>query len=101
MSKFWEVKVKNYYDTALELKKHIPELTKLSTDDIVMSLRGSGLFVVEKKQTIRPAWVRFTLPFALIFLVLLLCFLPFKFMFTGSWNYRKQWISNWFHGVGF
>lgn len=101
MSKFWEIKIKNYHETALELKNHIPELNMCSIDDIVLCLRGSGLFVIKKQQITYPIWIRFTLPFAFIFLILLIISLPFKFMFTGNWNYRVQWINNWFYALGF
>lgn len=101
MSNFWEIKTEDYYWTAMELQKYIPELKKCDTDDIVSHLRGSGLFIVKKKSKKRPVWIRFTLPFAITFLLLLLISLPFKFMITGSWNYQIEWVANWFRAVGF
>ena len=101
MSNFWEIKTEDYYWTAIELQKRIPELKQCHTDDIVSNLRGSGLFIVKKQSVKRPVWIRFTLPFAIVFFIALLLFLPIKFIVTGSWSYNNEMIANWFRSVGF
>lgn len=101
MSSFWEIKTRDYYWAGRELKKYIPELKNVDSVDIASNLRGSDLTILSEISVKRPAWIRFTLPFAFIFLVILLVSLPFKFMFIGNWRYQINWITNWFRAVGF
>ncbi len=101
MSNFWEIKKRDYYWTAIELKKYLPQLKGVPADDIVDNLRGSGLGVVSQESKPKPFWVRLSLPFGLILLLLLLVTLPIKFMFTGTWGYKLEWLSNWFKALGF
>ena len=101
MSGFWKIKKLDYYSTALELKKYIPELKESYIDHIVDHLRGSGLSIIKEQQVKQSIWIRLTLPFAIVFLFLLLITSPLKFIITGRWSYRVLWISNWFRSVGF
>jgi hypothetical protein len=101
MSNFWEIKKRDYYWTAIELKKYLPQLDGVETDRIVDHLRGSGLGIVSQRSKPKPFYIRLTLPFGLIFILLLVITLPIKFMITGTWNYEKQWMSNWFKALGF
>ena len=100
MSNFWEIKKKDYYWTAMELKKYLPELKGSYVDDIENHLRGSGLGIVKEESVPRPIWARLSLPFALVFLLLLFVTMPIKFMITGTWGYKWQWLSNWFRSLG-
>lgn len=101
MAKFWEIKTEDYYTTAFELQRRIPELNKVQTDKIVDHLRGSGMFVVRKRLVESTFWVRFTMPFALIVLIFLLIITPIKYIITGKWGYDNKSIANWFRSVGF
>ena len=101
MSNFWEIKKRNYYWAAIELKKHLPQLKGTSVDEITSHLRGSGLGIVSEYSKPKPFWVRLSLPFGLILMLLLLITLPIKFMLTGTWGYKWEWMSNWFRALGF
>ena len=101
MANFWQIKKKDYWWTALELKQRIPELKFVSTEDIADHLRGSGIGVVQEKSIAKPYWLRWTLPFGLIFFAVLFFTMPIKFMLTGTWGYQWVWLSNWFKGLGF
>ena len=101
MSNFWEIKKRDYSWTAMELKNRLPQLMNVTTDEIVDSLRGSGLGIVSVQSVAKPFWVRLSLPFGLIVILLLIITLPIKFMATGTWNYNCQWLSNWFKALGF
>ena len=101
MSNFWEIKKRDYYWTAMELKKHLPQLKDVLTDDIADHLRGSGLGIVIEKRKPSPLWARLALPITLIFILLLLITLPIKFMITGTWSYQSERLSNWFKASGF
>lgn len=101
MSNFWKIKKKSYWDTAIVLQKRLPWLKNVSVTDIEDHLRGTQLGFVEEKSTPRPYWVRLSLPFALILMLILYVTLPIKFMITGTWNYKWNWLSNWFKAIGF
>ena len=101
MSNFWEIKKRNYYWTAFELKKHLPQLKGTSIDEITSHLGSSGLCILSEYSKPKPFWVRLSLPFGLIFMLLLLITLPIKFMLTGTWHYKWEWMSNWFRALGF
>lgn len=101
MANFWEITKRDYFWTAIELKKHLPQLEGTSTDDIVDNLRGSGLGIVSQKSKPNPFWVRLSLPFGLVFILLLIITLPIKFMLTSTWQYKVYWMSNWFKALGF
>lgn len=101
MKLYWNLRKKNYYFAALELKNAIPELKKTNTELLEDDLRGSNLEFYETKQKKVPILIRFTMPFAFITLILLICVMPLAFMITGRWGYHFQWINNWFRSVGF
>lgn len=101
MSNFWKIEKKDYYWTAIELKKYLPQLKSSSVDDIVDDLRGSGLGVIKQSSVPKPFWIRLTLPFGILFFIVLIITLPIKFMITGTWGYKCQWLTNWFKALGF
>lgn len=101
MANFWQIKKKDYYSTAIELKKRLPWLKSVDIDEITDHLRGSGLGFVKEESVKTPYWMRLTLPFGLIFILLLLITSPIKYMVTGTWGYKVQWIANWLKALGF
>jgi hypothetical protein len=101
MANFWQIKTADYYWTARELKQYLPELKHSDTEDIVSRLRGSGIFLVRKQAVKRPMWIRLTMPLGLLLIFLMLITSPIKFMITGTWGYRIEWISNWLGAMGF
>jgi hypothetical protein len=46
-------------------------------------------------------WIRLTMPLGLLLIFLMLITSPIKFMITGTWGYRIEWISNWLGAMGF
>jgi hypothetical protein len=101
MAYFWKIKVRDYYWTAIELKKSLPQLKGVPVDDIVDNLRGSRLGIVSEDSVPKPFWVRLTLPFGIVLILILLICLPIKFMITGTWRYKYVWVSNWLTSLGF
>jgi hypothetical protein len=101
MSNFWEIKKRDYRWTAIELKKHLPELKHSSIEDITDHLLGSNMGIVTQESKPIKGWVRLSLPFGLVFYAVLLLLLPVKFMFTGTWGYKSEWVTNWFKALGF
>ena len=101
MAFYWRLKKKNYYFTAIELKKLIPELKKCSAEEIENNLRGSDMefFYSEKIKT--PLMIRITLPIALIVVLLLVLGMPLNYIICGKWGYKWEWLSNWLRSLGF
>lgn len=92
---FWRLKRENYYNTASELQKRIPELKKVDVEIITSHLRGSNLdFYKQEKKPIKLG-IRLTLPFALIVMLILIILTPINYLITGRWSYRMLWLLNW------
>lgn len=92
----------DYWSAAFELRQRIPELKKLDNEIIIDYLRGSNLefYKIEKKKT--PFYIRLTLPFAIIFVILAFIFSPINFIITGHWNYgHNDKIINWLSALHF
>ncbi len=101
MSSFWKIKNSNYSDTATQLKKCIPHLKKMDHDALVDHLRGSNLSFIKQECVKTPLYMRFTLPFGLLAMVVLILISPLKFIITGKWHYRWLWLTNWFRALSF
>ena len=100
MKIFWRLKKADYYFTAIELKKRIPELKGLNADTITDNLRGSNLEFFYKEKVETNVLIRLTLPFALIIGLILFIFSPINYMITGHWGYKTKWLTNWFKALG-
>jgi len=100
MSFYFKQRRIDYNSVAFELQNRIPELKKCNADDIVDRLRGSDLEFYKKEKIETPLIIRFTLPFALIFMLILLIGMPIKYIISGKWGYRIDWINNWFKSLG-
>ena len=97
MSTFWKFKTVSAY----KLKEAFPELKQILLEDIEQRLRYSGMILVKRERVSVPFWVRLTLPFALIAIIILYVSLPIKYMLNGKWGYNKDWLYNWFKSLGF
>lgn len=100
MSMYWNLRRLDYNSAVYELKSRLPQLKNEDSDILADKLRGSGLMFYKRNQTKTPLFVRFTLPFAIVTLVLMLITLPINFLFTGEWGYKVNWIKNWFNSLG-
>ena len=73
-----------------DLKKPFPELKVYRNEEITQKFRELGWrFYTQSKPPV-PKWIRITLPFALILMLLMVIFSPIKFMITGRWNYSLE-----------
>lgn len=80
-------------------RETFPELNKVSDEE--MCDRWIKLGVDFYHEELRPVktWVRLTLPFAIILIILMLICLPILFLATGGWKYplgNKNVVLNWF-----
>ena len=101
MSFYWKQRRLDYNSVAFELQNRIPELKKCNYDDIADHLRGSNLEFYKREKVETSLFIRFTLPFALIFMLILLIGMPINYIISGKWGYRVEWINNWFKSLGF
>lgn len=91
----------DYYMSAIELKKRIPELKNCDADIITSQLRGSKLQFYEQERIATPIWKRLTLPLGLIVMLALLILTPINYIVTGKWGYKWAWLTNWLRALGF
>lgn len=81
-----------------KFKETFPELNKVSSEEMCDRWIDLGVdFYTEKKEPV-PFWVRLTMPFGLIMIIVLLLGLPIKFIIDGSWSWslnNKNYIYNW------
>ena len=85
-----------------KFRETFPELKKVSSEEMCYRWISLGIdFYSEKKTPVKP-WLRFTLPFAIILMLLMLIGLPIVFLITGNWFYphtKKDIILNWFRSL--
>lgn len=61
-----------------------------------------GLDFYTEEKTPVPIWLRLTMPFAFIVMLLMLIGTPINFLITGNWGYslgEKNRLLNWFRAV--
>lgn len=88
-----------YMNYIPHFKKVFPELKNITNDEMVRRFKELNLDFFTEKKTYAKKWVRLTLPFALILMLLMLSLLPIVFIIKGSWSYgfsSKNLILNWF-----
>lgn len=92
--KLSRLKIASYYDVEKWLEKSL-ELTpyqkqKLHNEEIV---RFSRFYFYEhkKENKVSVLW-RLTIFFYLVYIILLVCFLPIKWLFTGKWGYGDSFL---------
>ena len=82
--------------------KVFPELSKVNNEELADRFIELGLDFYTEEKTPVPIWVRFTMPFALIVMLLMIIWLPINFFITGKWGYSlgdKNILLNWFRSV--
>lgn len=95
LKRVWSYNNMNYIKG---FREEFPELKNVDSEEL--SDRFARLRIdwfQEVKQEV-SIWVRLTLPFALILIILMAISLPFKFMITGIWGYELGGMKlyNWF-----
>lgn len=100
--KLERVRSHGYMNYIPKFRETFPELNKISSEEMSDRFRELGLDFFQEKKTPVKTWMRFTLPFAIILMVLMLIALPFVFIITGKWTYplgEKNTILNWFRSL--
>lgn len=85
-----------------KFRQVFPELNKISSEEMCDRWIELGVdFYTEVKTPVNP-WIRITLPFAIILLILMLVSYPFYFIITGNWGYplsENNKIINWLRAL--
>lgn len=96
-----DFKVKDWLKEELELNQY--QISRLMDSDMV---RLSPFYFYERapKEKVSILW-RLTAILFLIYYIIMVCFLPFNWMFTGKWGYGRDFIdkfhSKWVRKLGF
>lgn len=82
-------------------KETFPELKHLTNGELASRFKKLNLRFYEEKEVAVNKWVRLTLPFALIIMLLMFLFLPIWYMVTGRWTYSidKGRLYNWIRSL--
>jgi hypothetical protein len=92
----------NNYAYLPQLKKVFPELSKLDSEELCDRLIELKMDFYYEEKTPVKGWLRITLPFALVLMLLMFLVSPIVFMITGKWGYslgEKNRIFNWFKSL--
>jgi hypothetical protein len=85
-----------------KFRETFPELNEVSSEDMCDRWIELGVDFYTDEKTPVKTWMRFTLPFAISLIILMLIGIPFCFLITGKWIYplgEKNRILNWFRSL--
>lgn len=83
-------------------KKVFPELAKLDSEELAERFIDLNVDFFCEKETAVPMWLRFTMPFAVLVMLLMFFAIPINFLITGNWGYslgNNNRLLNWFKSV--
>jgi hypothetical protein len=83
-------------------KKIFPELKHVSGEDLCDRFIELGLDFYTNERTPVKFWIRFTLPFAIALIIIMILSIPFNFLIRGEWSYsigKNNYIFNWFKSL--
>lgn len=96
---FWRVKKKSTNFLAYELRNAIPELERLTTEEVESYIRDLDVEFIYKEKVKAKPLIRLTLPFAFIVWLLMVMFLPVNYLIIGKWGYQNEFFENWFRSL--
>lgn len=85
-----------------KLKKVFPELSKIDSEEMADRFIELGLDFYTEEKTPVPLWLRLTMPFALLIMILMFIAIPINFLIIGQWGYslsEKNRLLNWFRSL--
>lgn len=99
LKRVWSHNNMNYIP---KFRETFPELNEVSSEEMCDRWISLGIdFYAEEKAPVN-FWMRLTLPFALIAMLLMIVGLPITFFITGNWGYTlgdKNSLLNWFRAL--
>lgn len=102
LSRVWS---RGHFKYIPNFRETFPELRNLTQEEISDRFCELGIDFYTSEQKMVNVWVRLTLPFAAVAIVIMFLTLPIKFMLSGSWGYSFKskgllWLYNWFSSLG-
>lgn len=100
--KLKNITVHGYASHIPNFTKVFPELKHLTSEELGNRWIELGVDLYSDKAKPVPKYIRLTLPFALILILIMFIGLPINFMITGNWGYdfnEKNRIYNWFKSL--
>jgi hypothetical protein len=83
-------------------QKVFPELNKIDSEELCDRFIELNIeFYCLEETPVKP-WLRLTMPFAIVLMILMLLAIPFNYLITGKWSYslgEKNTILNWFKAL--
>lgn len=96
MESIWKQKEPSFI-VADTFKYSIPLLNNIDIDELDKIISKLPYDFYKKDEAIKVnIWLRLTLPFVLVVMILLIVFMPIKFIFTGRWRYAPNIFIKWF-----
>lgn len=89
----------NDMDYIPRFREVFPELNKLTSEEMCERWITLGIDFYTEEKTRVNKYIRLTLPFAIVLMLLMLLGLPLVFIITGRWSYPlgdKNFVLNWF-----
>ena len=83
-------------------KKVFPELSKIDSEEMCDRFIDLNMEFYYEEKTPVNFWVRLTLPFGVITILLMFVGLPINFLITGHWGYslsKKNILLNWLRSL--
>jgi hypothetical protein len=83
-------------------KKVFPELSNIGSEELCDRFIELNIEFYCEEQTPVNFWMRLTLPFATLTMLLMILILPITFLITGRWGYslgEKNRLLNWFRAL--
>lgn len=93
---------RNDFSQIPNFTKVFPELNRVPFEELCDRWQKLGVDLYTEKAIPVKWWIRFTLPFALIVMLIMTILIPVNFLFTGNWGYTlgdKSRLINWFRSL--
>ena len=85
-----------------KFKTVFPELAKVNSEELCDRFIKLNIDFYYEEKTPVKFWMRLTLPFAIILMIIMFIALPINFLFNGKWGYSlgdKNRLLNWFRAL--
>lgn len=99
LKRVWSHNDMNYIP---KFRETFPELNKVSSEELADRFCDLGIDFYTTTEKSVGKIIRFTLPFAVLLMIIMFIFLPINFMIKGKWGYgynKNNRILNWFKSL--
>lgn len=104
MTMYWKYNNENRYRLSHDFRdyfrKHSDVFDDIPTEYVEHYLGRTHIRFLKPVESVKNPWIRITLPFAIVTIIIMLLLMPIKYVVTGKWQYENKIILNWFHKLG-